>query len=288
LYSDSKEWHNDAVLLANTGVISWRDIANTLKVPRSTVSDFLRKYKIIKNLPDDLDDAPVVRKKHDNSRILFISDMHVPYHHEGLLPFLDGLKRRYDPTRVVCPGDELDKHAMSFHDSDPDLPSAGDELAKALPVIAELEKMFPEMDLIDSNHGSMVYRKAKHHGIPRRYIRSYNDVLGVGGGWVWHPDLVLDMSQYDKPDVYVHHGKASDGLHLSQTMGMSCVQGHYHEKFNIQMWANPLALYFSMQIGCLIDDASYAFSYNNVNLKRPLIGTGLIIDGIPVLEAMSL
>ena len=35
---------------------------------------------------------------------------------------------------------------MSFHDSDPDLPSAGDELKLSLPVIKELEKLFPDMD----------------------------------------------------------------------------------------------------------------------------------------------
>jgi len=71
-------------------------------------------------------------------------------------------------------------------------------------------------------------------------------------------------------------------------MGMSCVQGHFHEKFGINYWGNSLGLYFSMQVGCLIDDTNYAFAYNNVNLKRPVIGCGLIIDGVPTLEAMPL
>jgi hypothetical protein len=96
------------------------------------------------------------------------------------------------------------------------------------------------------------------------------------------------MSEWDKPDVYVHHGKSSNGIRLSQTMGMSSVQGHFHEAMNIQYWANPNGLYFSMQCGCLIHDESYAFAYNNVNLKRPLVGTGLILEGIPTLEVMSL
>jgi hypothetical protein len=226
--------------------------------------------------------------QYDNSRILFISDMHIPYHHPRLMPFLAGLKRKYDPTRVICVGDELDKHAMSFHDSDPDLPSAGDELLRSLPVIKEVEQLFPTMELVDSNHGSMVYRKAKHHGLPRRYIRSYNEVLGVGEGWTWSMELTLDMSDFGVPDVYVHHGKSADAIKTSQAMSMSHVCGHFHESFAIKYWANPKALYYGMNIGCLIDDDKLAFAYNNANLKRPIIGTGLIIEGVPVLEAMAL
>ena len=30
------------------------------------------------------------------------------------------------------------------------------------------------------------------------------------------------------------------------------------------------------------------YSYNNINIKRPIIGTGLIIDSLPVLEPMVL
>jgi predicted phosphodiesterase len=285
-----KDWQEDAITLDRTGIFSRREIAKLLGVPRSTVLDFLRKYFEVKNEPKEIDyNAEVLTdpvRQYNNSRILFISDMHIPYHHQGLLPFLEGLKKRYEPTRVICLGDELDKHAMSFHDSDPDLPSAGDELNKALPVIKELEKLFPEMDLIDSNHGSMVYRKAKHHGIPRRYIRGYNDVLGVGDGWKWHMDLTIELPDGQK--VYIHHGKTADALRTSQGMGMSHVAGHYHERFNVQYWANPVGLYFAMNCGCLVDDNALAFSYNNVNLKRPIVGTGLIIDGYPVLEPMPL
>lgn len=285
--NDYKDWQHSAVTLAETKMLSWRQIAELLKVPKSTVSDFLRAYETMKNMVVPSEQV-TTGKKYDNTRILFISDMHIPYHQPKLLPFLEGLKVRYEPTRVICLGDELDKHAMSFHDSDPDLPSAGDELHRSLPVIAEIEKLFPVMDLVDSNHGSMVYRKSKHHGIPRRYIKSYNEVLGVGDGWQWHMDLVLEMSEWGVPDVYVHHGKSQQAVKTSQAMGMSHVCGHFHESFSIQYWANPNGLYYGMNAGCLIDDKQLAFAYNNTNLKRPIIGTGLIIEGIPILEAMPL
>lgn len=274
-----KEWQRQAVKMAEIEGVSWRGIAKALDIPRSTVSDFLRDY-------EDFKGTSVEGEGHDNSRVLFISDMHIPYHHKNLIPFLQGLKDKYNPTRVICLGDELDKHAMSFHDSDPDLFSAGDELRASLPTIALIHKMFPVMDIIDSNHGSMVFRKAKAHGIPRHYIKSYNDVLEVGPGWVWHNDLTIKLPDGQK--VYIHHGKSAEAVRTSQAMGMSHVCGHFHESFGVKYWANPNGLYFAINAGCLIDDQAYAFSYNNVNLKRPIIGTCLIIDGNPVMEAMKM
>jgi len=222
-----------------------------------------------------------MKAPHLNSRILTISDLHIPYHHREALAFLAYLKAKYKPTRVICLGDMEDKHALSYHDSDPDLASAGDELAKALPVIAELHKLFPNMDILDSNHGSLVYRKAKTHGIPKHYIKPYNDVLGVGDGWKWHNDLVIKLP--DGGSCYFHHGKSTRGLILTQQMGMSSVQGHFHNSFSVEYHGTPIALNWAMQTGCLIDYKSYAFSYANVNIKRAVIGTGLIIDSQPVL-----
>lgn len=222
----------------------------------------------------------------DNSRILLISDMHIPYHHPDTLEFLQYLKDKYNPTRIICLGDELDKHSLSFHDSDPDLPSAGDELRASLPVIRKLKEMFPVMDILESNHGSLLYRKAHHHGIPKQYLKTYNEVLGVDDGWQWHYDLTVELPNGNK--CYLHHGKSANVTKTSQTMSMCAIQGHFHETFKVEYWGNPIALYWAMQCGCLIDDKSYAFNYNNVNLKRPIIGTGLIIDSMPVLEPMVL
>ena len=277
------DWKTTAISLADTG-ISWRAIAKIVGKPRSTVSDFLRVQK------PDITKIPVVRKKdkgvEDNSRVLLISDMHIPYHHQDLIPFLTYLKNKYKPTRVICLGDELDKHSLSYHEHDPDLPSAGDELKRSLPVVKQLQELFPRMDIIESNHGSLVWRKAKTAGIPKHYIKAYNDVLGVGDGWKWYFDLTITLP--NGQNCYIHHGKTNDVVRLSQQMGMCAVQGHYHEGFKIDYWGNPNGLYWAMQTGCLVDDNALAFNYNNVNIKRPIVGTGLIIDSHPVLEPMLL
>lgn len=221
-----------------------------------------------------------------NSCVLCISDLHLPYSHIDWLAFLKAIKKEFPIDRVICLGDELDKHAMSFHDSDPDLMSAGDELETALKQIQHLYDLFPEVDIIESNHGSMVYRKAKHHGIPRHYLKGYSEVLGAPDGWKWHPDLTIKLS--NGQECHFTHGKSANVLKASQEMSMNIVQGHYHNTFAIQYWSNPNNLFWGMQIGCMVDDRSLAFAYNKNIVKRPILGHGIIIEGQPVLLPMIL
>jgi len=225
-------------------------------------------------------------KNKSNSRILTISDPHFPYQHPDAIKFLAALKKKLKPTRIICVGDEADKHAMSFHDSDPDLPSAGDELKKTIKLLKPLYKLFPKMDLVDSNHGSMAFRKAKHHGIPTKYLRDYGEILEAPKGWVWHSTLTIDLPTGQK--LFICHGMQKCGLKLASSMGMCTLQGHYHTEFNIKYGSSPSQLYWSMQIGCLINDKALAFAYNKITPSRPIIGTGVIIDGYPYLVPMIL
>jgi len=66
-----------------------------------------------------------------HKRILVISDMHIPYHHKDAIKFLKEIKKEFKPDTVVNIGDSLDFHAISMHDSNPDLYSAGYELKEA-------------------------------------------------------------------------------------------------------------------------------------------------------------
>lgn len=222
--------------------------------------------------------------KTKNRCVLCISDLHFPYIHKDWLLFLKAIKKEYPIDRVVLLGDEIDHHAMSFHDSDVDLLSAGDELITARKQIKHLMDLFPIADILESNHGSMAYRKGKSHGIPRHYLRSYNEVLEAPDTWKWHPELVIKLP--NGQDCYFHHGRGSNVLKVSQEMSMNVVQGHYHSKFVIDYWSNPNNLYWGMNVGCMIDDNSLAFAYNKNTVKRPIIGHGLIIEGQPKLLPM--
>lgn len=278
-------WYETYHSLEQQG-LSQRKIAKEMGVHRTTLQHWLKEKNKGVVAKDALQEVHKQyqksgSKEHENQRILLVSDMHLPYGHQDTLPFLAYLKAKYKPTRVICLGYELDKHSLSFHSHDPDLASPSDELARALPMIKQLKKMFTKMDILESNHGSLAYRRAKANGIPRGYLKSYNDVLGVDSDWVWHYEMTITLPNGNK--VYLHHGKAADIKKLSTSLGMCAVSGHYHQTFKVDYWANSLGLYWGMNVGCLIDDKSLAFAYNNCNLHRPLIGTGLIIDSQPVL-----
>lgn len=221
-----------------------------------------------------------------NQRILLISDLHVPYQHPDTIAFLTAIKKKYKPTRVISVGDEVDKHAMSFHDSDPDLSSAGDELEDAIEQLQPLYKLFPKMDLVDSNHGSMVYRKGKHHGIPRKYIRDYGDVLDAPKGWKWSNELLINIPGNNQ--LLVVHGISKDVMKVVAQRGVCVAQGHYHSEFRIGYLGNPNHLLFGINVGCSIDSKSLAFAYDKLNLARPVVGHGIIIDGLPRLLPMVL
>ena len=217
--------------------------------------------------------------------ILVVSDMHLPYQHKDSIKFLKEIKKEFKPDTTISIGDLLDQHALSFHDSSPELYSAGHELDKAKEYVKELESVFPKLIEVDSNHSSMIYRRALKHGLPRAYLKDYGDFLETKK-WKWVDDLTLTMSNGQR--CFFTHGRSADVLKVSQTMGMSAVQGHYHTKFVISWWANPDNLFFGMNVGCLIDQKSMAFNYAKNFRTRFIIGCGIIINGIPRLLPMVL
>lgn len=223
----------------------------------------------------------------DNSRILVVPDLHFPYCHIDSLDFLYKLKKTLNPSKVICLGDELDYHAMSFHDKDPDLDNSGAELVRALGYIDTLHEIFPNMQLLHSNHGSMAYRKAKHHGMPRHLLKSYNDVLGVPkDDWSWHESIVLVLPNGQRCKFV--HGASANILAASQKLGMSLVQGHHHSLFELRYWSAGNGLHFAVSSGCLIDDTSMAFAYNKLQVVRPLLGVTFIENSIPYMIPMAL
>jgi len=218
--------------------------------------------------------------------VLVISDLHIPYQHPDAFKFLRALKTKYKPDYIVNIGDELDCHAISMHDSNPDLYSAGHELDIAIARIHDLEKIFPKMSIVHSNHSSLIYRRALKHGMPKGYLKHYNEFLGVGNGWQWVDDITLTLS--DNTRCFFTHGLSADVLKVAMQYGCNVVQGHYHTKFSINYFSNPDALVWGMQVGCLIDQKSMAFDYSKNFKTRFIIGCGMIINGQPKLMPMVL
>ena len=220
-------------------------------------------------------------------RVLIISDLHAPYYHKDTVPFLKAIKKKYNPDKIILTGDEIDGHTLSFHDKDPDLLfSPSSELEKAIEHLKPIYKLFPKADVMESNHGSLVYRRGKHGGLPRSVFRSYREILGAPKGWKWHSDYIFKLSNGEK--CYVHHGKSTNGLAVALAEGMNVIQGHHHSLFEVRYVNTASKLLWSLITGCMIDDKSLAFSYNKLQTKRPAIGCSIILDGHPKLLPMCL
>lgn len=221
-----------------------------------------------------------------NKTVLLISDIHLPYAHPDYLKFLKAVKKKYSPQIIINTGDEVDNHAISFHDSDSSLFNADLELEKAIEGLQDLKALFPKMDLCESNHGSLVYRRLKTCGIPIRTLLPLQQLYNVTE-WNWHEEILLKTKH--PLDTYICHGKSSLYNKLAKEQGCNAIQGHFHGKFEIT-WAKSTTIErYNMFVGCLIDYKSRAFAYGKNHMPKPILGVGYIDKlGMPYLIKMNL
>lgn len=256
----------------------------------TTVADRAIREQEVSVKPATLEDYTGKQDRaFNNDCILVIPDLHAPYQHPDALDFLIEVAAKYKPTRVINLGDETDGHALSFHDSDPNLDSAGVELHKARKFLHKLEKVFPVMQFCHSNHGSLIFRRAHKSGIPVEYIKSYREILfpdGGGKGWTWH-DCIRDTLPNGQA-IQFQHQSVCDYMQNAAHERCNIVLGHEHAKFQIEHKASKAALYWGLYSGCLIDSASLAFAYGKLFPKKPIIGCSIIIDSQPILIPMLL
>lgn len=215
--------------------------------------------------------------------VQILSDLHYPFSHRDSLDFLIAVREKYSPTRVVCTGDEVDHHALSDYDHDPDGDTAGVELKRALKDLRKLYTEFPEVQTCVSNHTARPFRRAYKYGIPRAYLRDYAEFLEAPEGWTWGEKFEID-------DVVYEHGEGLTGKlgHLTgaEKNMQSTVIGHIHSHAGIAYLANPRFLIFGMNVGCLLDKDAYAMAYG-IHLKsKPVLGCGIVDRGVPTFIPM--
>ena len=211
---------------------------------------------------------------------LVIPDLHAPFHHIDSIPFLVAVRDRFKTEQTICLGDETDQHALSYHEHDPNLYSAGDELAQAAEFLGQLHREFPVMRLCESNHGSMVYRKAMTHGIPKGMLKTYEEIYNVKG-WSWHEEIIETINHKIKV-CFKHSFGSTVHTALPKQGGVCIVQGHHHSKCNVEWLETPTNRLFGMTAGCLIDSTSLAFAYNRLSPARPFLACGVILNGMPI------
>lgn len=216
--------------------------------------------------------------------ILVVPDLHCPFQHPQADRFLEMVKDRYKPTKIVILGDEIDSHALSRYPHNPDGHSAGHELKYAISELKAFYHLFPEALVCVSNHTVRYKKKAYDAGIPERVVRDYNEVLEAPKGWVWKGKHHIDGIDF------IHGDVGQGGIALERQLALksvnSVVFGHIHAHAGIKYVTNENQMKFGMNVGCLIDPNAYAFDYGKNMVEKPWIGCGIINKGIPVLLPM--
>lgn len=218
----------------------------------------------------------------DKNNVLVIGDLHSPFIKEGYLEFCIAMYKKHNCTEVVFLGDVIDNHFSSYHTSNPDGYSAGEELDRAIDMLAGWYEAFPVANVMLGNHDRIPARKAMDAGLSNQWIKDYSDVLNTPN-WQF-------VDSYLKDDVlYVHGDGASHAAIRSKKDLMNIVQGHFHSKCYVEYTVGRRFKIFGMQAPCGVDDKSYAMAYGK-NSPRSAIGCAVILDNgrQPVIEMMEL
>lgn len=212
----------------------------------------------------------IFNKKVEN-RVLVIGDLHCPFEKEGYLEFCKEQYKKWKCNKVIFIGDIIDCHYSSYHESNPDGYSAGQELDLAIERISKWYKAFPEATVILGNHDRIVARKMSSSGLSNRWMKSYSDVLKTPK-WNYIESLEIDNV------LYIHGDNGPGAKTRMKNEFRSIVSGHRHTECYIEWVYNKNNKCFAMQVGAGIDIKSYAMSYAKY-YKPPVIACGVVING---------
>ena len=212
--------------------------------------------------------------------VLVIGDLHEPFCLDGYLEHCIETYNKYKCNEVVFIGDIIDNHASSYHETDPDGYSAGQELKLAIQRIKQWYSAFPKATVIIGNHDRLIMRKAYSSGLSKMWIKDYAEVLGTPG-WNFTESIEID-------DVLYIHGEGGTARARIRRDLQSVVQGHLHSQSYIDWCVGAKFKIFGMQVGCGVDNKSYAMAYGKEGPK-PAIACGVILQGeVPINIMMNL
>ncbi len=216
-------------------------------------------------------------------RTLCISDLHAPFAHPDALDFLRDLKTEIRPESVVCLGDEVDAHNFARWPRDWNAPGPREELGAARAFLRQLAKLFPILTIVDSNHTWRPWKRAAAAGLLPEMIRDRADVLGTPKGWRWVQACI-------GADCVYLHGEGFSGrsaaIDAATAYRRNVVIGHVHAHAGIVHNVTAGGPIWGMNAGCLMDVTQPAFAYGAASKLKPVIGTGAVLDGVPVFFPM--
>jgi predicted phosphodiesterase len=197
--------------------------------------------------------------------------------HRKALYWAARVQETFKPDIVIQMGDIIDAKAWSRFPKDPDDDSPSLEWKKVRKEMAILNKLFPELHIINGNHQDRVMKRALEAGLPRELVKSLETVFDYPG-WNWE----IGNKPFIFENIAFVHGDETIGCPSAKAKqyGMSIVQGHSHKASieYINLFDKQL---FAAEVGWLGDDTALAFNYACKNPSRSWLGVMLIENGVP-------
>lgn len=207
--------------------------------------------------------------------VLVIGDTHLPFEHKDYLDFCKDIQTRCKCGTVVHIGDLVDNHSISYHEHDPDGWSPSDEMKQTDEHLKPWFKAFPKLHLCRGNHDSLVDRKSKTVGLPRRAFKPYRDIWNLPKGWKDDFEFIIN-------GVLYKHGTGMSGRYAhimcAERSRMSSVIGHTHSSCGVEYIVSSKDCIFGMNVGCGIDRKKYAFAYGKDFPRKPVLSCGVTTD----------
>lgn len=212
--------------------------------------------------------------------------MHEPFCKEGYLEHCIKIRDKYGCGTIVLIGDEVDLCGVSQWEKDPDGFSAGTEAEQAQKKMKLWYKAFPEAYVCIGNHTARPFRQARANGIPKKFMKSYEEAWEAPNTWHW-------AENWEFNGVLYTHGTGCSGpqaaINIATRHRQNTVIGHIHSQAGIQYSASKIDLVWGMIVGGALDDKSYAAYYAKDQLKKSIVGCGVVLGGkLPLYEPMNL
>lgn len=229
----------------------------------------------------------LLKEKVRNERILVISDTHYPYEDKRSWDFLELMKYKHNPDRVVHTGDVVDFYNASRFPKDPDHPeSFVNEMKKMRKRVRRLGKLFPVMDVTIGNHDQRLMLKCRGSGLPLSMMKPLEELLAAPEGWKFHEEEMKLIVESTGERIIFAHNLGVNPFLVAQRRGCSVLTGHQHSKGGVNAYNNGEAIYFGCNVPNLISNTGAPFSYTKISQIMPVRGCIIIKSGVPNLEIL--
>lgn len=140
----------------------------------------------------------LINELRNSKNLGIIGDTHCPFNlqetneHLSYLQFCYETFNRFGCSEIIHIGDEVDNCAISYHQKETDSLNAESEAEKAQLEMNKFYSVFPDVKVCVGNHSALPFRQATTAGIPKRFLKTYEEIWEAPKGWKWELQWEVD------------------------------------------------------------------------------------------------